>query len=282
MTAKAVTTRNRNEKSIAKLLDILSQTDEGKALVDFAKDKKIKFTLGSGATADTGCWMPSSNKVFLNKTLSTDQKLGILSHELRHAWQTHSIKNLAHVANRKVLKTKFKQSVMLLRHMEADAYSYQLATCMDLKNKGRIKSEPAKAFVALDQGQIRNFIKDFAKRHARQPFSAAARKESFLFFHQTWMLRELHDDMYIGMGRALPRRELTQGDFNYASIIGLPKVGRAFNHLAQSMISTNKVRFLSKDEERAAGKVAEKALHPDLKKWIGRINKRVGQALAKG
>ena len=282
MPGKTVITRKRNKHRVENLLDLLSQTSEGQALARFAKDSKIKFRLGKGAAADTGCWMPSRNTVFLNKSLPKDQKLGVLSHELRHAWQTYHVKGLAHVGNRKMLRTKFKQAIMLLRHMEADAYSYQLSTCIDLKNKGVIKTDPAKAFVALDQGQIRAFARDFTQKHAKAPFSAAARKESFLFFHQSWMLRELHDDMYIGMGRSLPRGELTQDDFNYAVIVGLPKVASAFNRLGQSKVSTDKIKFLSGAEVTSAIRTAEKALHPKLRQMIARRDGRVKKALSKG
>ncbi len=273
---KATKTRKLDQTIIDRLLAQLSQTKEGKALVDFARHRKVKF-VREYDQVNTGFWRHRDNTLFLNKALTREEALVSLSHELRHAWQTHSVKNLARATDRNMLKTKFKKAVVMLRAMEADAYSYQLSATIDLCKKGIIRQRPEKAFMTMEETpELRNFVKGFIKKHAHQPFSAAARKESFLFFQTSTLFYHSYDDgIYAGMGANVTRRKLGEEDLDYASIMGFPTLGAVFNTFGQSKISDPKIKYMQTSDRHDVTRFTLQNLHPSVKKIINRTNKRL-------
>lgn len=272
---KKPTTRKSTPATIDRLLDTLAETKEGKALVDFARASKVRFEHRYDKT-NTGLWRPRDNTLFLNKALKREEALISLAHELRHAWQTHSVKNLDRVTDRNLLRTKFKDSVIMLRAMEADAYSYQLSTAVELHKKGIIRQRPEKAFMTMEsEPAIEKFLKGFMKKHGAQPFSAKARRESFEFFHDTALFYHEYDSIYAGMGANASRRALGEIDLDYASLMQLPTLGKAFNAFGQSKVSDPKSKYMSAGDRHDVARLTVASLNPAVRKIITRVDKRL-------
>ncbi|TAL28389.1 MAG: hypothetical protein EPN97_14755 [Alphaproteobacteria bacterium] len=242
------------------LLDRLSKVPEGRELVDYARRHKVKFEF---ASMSGGEWVPQQNKVKLGRSIPPDQALGALAHELRHMWQSSEVKGL----DRTHSKTKGDplHKITLLRGMEADAFSYQLAMLVELQKLKIIKSvEDA----MMDKGnpigahtlkEVRGFAREFARKHKDKPFSPKARGEAFRFFHGSDYFREWYDGLY---AEHFAGRRPGKGG------AGLPGLSKTFNTFAQVRVTGAAEKYLSPAEIAGIGTSTLRQLEPSLRRII--------------
>lgn len=242
------------------LLDRLSKVPEGRELVDFARRHKVKFEF---APMSGGVWEPKQNKVKLGRSIPPDQALGALAHELRHMWQGYEVKGLGNAEKKSAGDPLHK--ITLLRGMEADAFSYQLAMLVELQKLKIIKSvedammDKNNPIGAHTLKEVRGFAKEFARKHSKNPFSSNARGEAFRFFHGSDYFREWYDSLY---AEHFGGRRPGKGS------AGLPGLSKTFNTFSNVRVTGAAEKYLSPAEIAGIGTATLRQLDPSLRRII--------------
>lgn len=130
-----------NPAAVAELRTEFGKTALGKELLDFADEKGVKILCLDGLPDDDlGSYAAWNNTLKIDNTLPLENKVGVLAHEIRHAWQDE-------VLGYDELEVKLltpEQNWILRRYIEADAFSYASYFWADRMMEGQASRLPAK------------------------------------------------------------------------------------------------------------------------------------------
>lgn len=287
-----------DEYIIKILTDNMALTPEGKALRAFADDNGVKTRFFWHDTPSQ--YIIKDNAVYCDRGVGRDRLLGAMAHEFRLASHVLRDPDLAHVLDGRLGRVQLHRQVLLTRAMEGDACSYELAMRAALQERGVIANAAASMVgltsvqaaklensgeglkdLSLAQLEVYQYARHFIERHGKDPFSAKARREAFLFFQKSLHFKEKIDaDMInrfaVKLGKGLPRCQA----FAYAAQRPLPDTPAAVVAMSACGLGKDGESYLRKREGAAIAGIIEKNLHPALVKMIKATDRKVARSLA--
>jgi len=134
----------------------MARTPTGRALLDFAEKKKIKL-VEDDTIEDYGVYNAETNTFKVRKTLAVEDKINVIGHELRHAWQDVTL-DYSKMGDR-FLDPRSRWA--MLRFIEADAFAFSMK--LTAERMTMLRPHPM-TFTAM--AEVADKSKELA-RHAR-------------------------------------------------------------------------------------------------------------------
>jgi len=107
----------KDQERINYLLKEISNSPTGQPLLKWAKDNNLKIFMDDTLKSAGGYYTPTSGTVILGSKQDDNYLIGVLAHEIRHAWQDYH----------EMIPTSFidpKDYILQVRLIEADAFAY--------------------------------------------------------------------------------------------------------------------------------------------------------------